>query len=205
MGDVLIGCEYSAVVRDAFRARGHNCYSNDLKPCDRDPAFHLQMDVRDAIRSRRWDLIILHIECTAMAVCGNRHYGKNSSGYGKRLSAWGWSCRTVEIAREHTDRLVVENPASTIFPILRDAYGADVQYVQPWQHGHTEQKKTGLALWNLPRITETDNVYDEMMRLPKKERERIFYMSPSSDRGHERSRFYSGIADAFADQWGALL
>lgn len=202
---VLIGCEYSATVRDAFRARGHDAFSCDLKPCEGDPTWHMQCDVRAAIMLRRWDLIVLHPDCTAMAVCGNMHYGMTSAGYGKRLSAIAWTCETVRLARAQSDHVAVENPASVIFPILRSAYGADVQYIHPWQHGHPEQKKTGFALWNLPRLVETNNVYEHMMTLPKRERERIHYMSPGPNRGHERSRFYAGFAAAMAEQWGAVL
>lgn len=202
---VLIGCEYSAVVRDAFRSRGFDAWSNDLKACEADSAWHIQSDVRLAISSRQWDLIVLHVECTAMAVSGNRHYGMGTTGYHKRLSAVAWSIETILLARQYSKRVAVENPASVIFPILRTSYGADVQYIQPWEHGHPEQKKTGFALWNLPRIEETNNVFEHMMTLPKSERERIFYMSPGAQRGHERSRFLPGVAAALADQWGAVI
>lgn len=205
MKHVLIGCEYSATVRDAFRARGHNAFSCDLKPCEGDSTWHMQCDVRAAIMVRRWDLIVLHPDCTAMAVAGNRHYGVGTPGYDKRCTAIAWTCALVDLARAHTDRVALENPASVIFPVLRDTYGADVQYIHPWQHGHPEQKKTGFALWNLPRLVETNNVYDHMMTLPKRERERIFHMSPGPNRGHERSRSYTGFAAAMADQWGSVL
>ena len=198
---VLVGCEYSATVRDAFRARGFDAWSCDLKPTDGDPRGHIQGDVREAIKSRRWSLIILHVDCTKMAVCGNRTHA-NTEG---RSEAIKWTRGTVDLALEQADSVALENPASVIFPVLRREFGADVQYIQPWQHGHAEQKKTGLALWNLPRITPTNDVYEHMMTLPRKERERIFFMSPGEDRGHERSRFYPGFASAFAEQWGAFL
>ena len=154
---------------------------------------------------RRWDLIVLHPDCTAMTVAGNRHYAMGTLGEHKRKAAIAWTCETVMLARAQSDRVALENPASVIFPILRSAYGADVQYIHPWQHGHPEQKKTGFALWNLPRLVETNNVHEHMMTLPKRERERIHYMSPGPRRGHERSRFYAGFAAAMADQWGAAL
>ena len=202
---VLVGCEYSATVRDEFLKTGHDAWSCDLKPCDKGNDRHIQHDVRLAIRSRRWSLIILHVDCTAMTVAGNRHYGVGTAGYAKRIAAIAWTCGAVEDALQHSDCVALENPASVIFPILRAVYGADVQYVHPWQHGHPEQKKTGFALWGLPRLRETDNVYDHMMTLPKRERERIFHMPPSANRGHERSRFYTGIAAAMADQWGQAI
>lgn len=198
----LIGCEYSGTVRDALLARGIPAYSCDLLPTESDPAWHIQGDVLRTIKSRRWAGIILHIPCTAMGVCGNKHYGRGKPKHGERIAAIEWSCEVVEAALGNAECVAVENPASVIFPILRSEYGVDVQYIHPWQHGHPEQKKTGLALWGLPRLVPTDDVYGLMMALPRKERERIFYMSPSEDRGKERARFYPGIADAMADQWG---
>lgn len=201
---VLIGCEYSATVRDAFRARGHDAWSCDLLPTEGDPRFHLQMDIAAALRLRRWDLAILHIPCTAMGVCGNRTYGRGKPKHDERRQAVTWSLNLWRLATDQSDRVAFENPASVIFPELRK-YGADVQYIQPWQHGHPEQKKTGLALHNLPRLTPTNDVYEHMMTLPRKERERVFFMSPGENRGKERARFYPGIANAMADRWGALL
>lgn len=98
----------------------------------------------------------------------------------------------------------MENPASVLFPILRNQRGADVQYIQPYEFGHLEQKKTGLALHGVPRLVGTENVYEKMMKLPKKERERVHYMSPGPNRAKERARFYQGIANAMAIQWRRL-
>ena len=204
-GAILIGCEYSATERDAFRRRGFDAWSCDFKSCDGDPRWHIQGDVRRAIRSRRWDCIILHVDCTKMAVCGNRTYGTGKPRHDERIAAIEWTCETIEYALLHSDHVAMDNPASVIFPVLRSRLNADVQYIHPWQHGHPEQKKTGLALWGLPRLNETNNVYDHMMTLPRKERERIFFMSPSADRGHERSRAFPGISEAMADQWGRYL
>ena len=202
---ILIGCEYSASERDEFRVRGFDAWSCDLKKSDGDPRWHIQGDIRDAINSRQWDAIILHVECTAMAVCGNRHYGYNMPRYGERVEAIGWTIGTVELALANAPCVAVENPSSVIFPILRDQFNADVQYIQPWQHGHPEQKKTGLALWGFPRLKETSNVREYMMTLPRNQRERIHFMAPSADRGHERSRAFHGISAAMADQWGNYL
>lgn len=196
---VLVGCEYSATVRDAFRASGHDAWSNDLLPTEGDPAWHIRGCVREAIKSRRWDLIILHLDCTKMAVSGNRHYGRGKPRHCERVAAVQWSVDTWELAKEHGACVALENPVSVIFPAL-DAH--DVQYVHPYQFGHPEQKKTGLALWNLPRLRATDDVQVVMASRPRKERERVFFMSPGPDRWKERSRTYPGIADAFAAQWG---
>lgn len=205
MISVLIGCEYSASERDAFRARGFDAWSCDFKSCEGDPRWHLQHDVRGAIVSRHWDLIILHLDCTKMAVCGNKHYGAGKPKHHERLDALAEAEEIARLALSVSPNVAIENPASVIFPMLRTRLNADVQYIQPWQHGHPEQKKTGLALWGLPRLVETNNVHDHMMTLPRAERERIFFMSPSADRGHERSRAYPGVSAAMADQRGRYL
>lgn len=201
---VLVACEYSRTVADAFLERGHQAYSNDILQSETNQRWHMQGDCEWAIRSARWDLIIVHIPCTAMGVCGNRTYGKGKPRHQERVDALNWSVRVWDAACEHSDRVVMENPARVLFPKLRKERGADVQYIQPWQFGHPEQKKTGFALHGVQRLLPTQDVYAEMMQLPRKERERIWYMSPSEDRGKERSRFYSGVADAMATQWGAL-
>ena len=202
---VLVACEYSGTVRDAFLARGYDAWSNDTEATESRPDRHLRMDCIDAIRSRRWGLIIIHIPCTAMGVCGNRTYGAGKPRHQERLVALDWSLKVWDAACEQSDRVAMENPASVLFPMLRKKRGARVQYVHPWQFGHMEQKKTGLALHGLSPLTETNNVYDAMMALPRKERERVFFMSPGPERGKERARFYPGIAAAFADQWGPLI
>jgi hypothetical protein len=200
----IVGCEYSATVRDALRARGIDAWSCDILPTEGDPRWHIQGDIIEALRSRRWAGAIIHIPCTGMAVCGNRHYGVGKPKNHERVEALRWSTLVWETAKEQADCVAMENGASVLFPALRKL-GADVQYIHPWQFGHPEQKKTGLALHNLPRLIETNNVYEHMMTLPRVKRERIFFMSPSEDRGLERSRFYPGIADAIAVQWGDHL
>lgn len=202
---VLVACEYSATVRDAFRSHGHDAWSCDIEPTEGDPRWHFRSDLLPAIRSRRWNLVILHVPCTAMAVCGNKHYGAGKHRHAERATAVTWTLAAWDAARDYSDSVALENPASVIFPILRNNRSADVQYIQPWQYGHPEQKKTGLALYNLPRLEPTKNVYDYMMTLPRAERERVFFMSPSEDRGKERARFYPGFADAMAEQWGAAV
>lgn len=196
---VLVGCEYSGIVRDAFLEAGHDAWSNDIIDTESNPDRHLKMDIMDALMWSWWDLAIIHIPCTAMAVCGNGTYAKTEA----RFEALEWSCQVWDKAKWRAKRVAMENPASVLFPALRDK-GAKIQYIQPWQHGHMEQKKTGLALHELPELQETENVYDGMMKLSKKERERVWYMSPGPDRGKERARFFPGIAKAFAMQWGKL-
>jgi len=198
---VLTACEYSDTVGKAFRGEGHESWTNDILPTEGNSRWHIQGDCADAIRSKRWDMIIIHIPCTAMCLAGNSTYGVGMPKHQERLGAVEWSLSVWKLACENADRVALENPASVIFPEIRKI-GSDVQFIQPYQFGHMEQKKTGWALHNLPRLRETNNVFEEMMRLPKNVRERIHYMPPGPDRAKERARFFSGIAAAMADQWG---
>jgi len=196
--NVLIGCEYTGIGQMAFEAAGHNAWSCDLDPTEGNPDKHLQMDIFGAIGSRRdWDLIILHPDCTKMAVCGNGTW----AGTQERRDAAEWTCSLWNCAVFHADKVCLENPMSVIHPVLRARYGADTQYVQPYQFGHPETKNTGLSKIGLPDLKPTDNVYDYMMTLPKKERHKVWYASPSKTRGKDRSRSYPGILKAMAEQW----
>ena len=196
---VLVGCEESGVVRDAFAALGHDAWSNDLIPA-RNGGQHLQMCVKEAVRHKDgWDIIILHPPCTALAVSGNSTYGNCMPKNQWRKEALEW---TADLWREATWFVrigcALENPVG----VLHTAIGKPTQYVQPYQFGHMEQKKTGLWLYGLPPLESTNNVYDDMMKLPKNQRERLHYLPPSPDRAKIRSTTYQGIAEAMAKQWG---
>lgn len=190
---VLIGCEESQKVCQAFRLAGHNAYSCDLQPTRGNPRYHYQQDIMEVIMDGKWDLIILHPDCTAMAVSGNRHYAKGTPGHDKRLCSVAWTMKLWKLAISVCDRVVLENPGSVIFPVLRKA-GAIVQYIQPYQFGHGETKKTGLALHGVPGLRPTDEVDGRVNR--------IWKMGPSPTRKRDRSETYPGIAQAMADQWG---
>jgi|SRR5690554_3427460 len=198
---VLVACEYSGKVREAFRRRGHDAWSNDLLPADDGSEFHIQGDCAEVIKSREWDLIIMHPPCTALTVAGNSTYGEGQRKYDERLEAVAWTVALWGLAKSHSKAVAMENPVG-VLPRMGGIKPA--QYVQPWMFGHMEQKKTGLWLHNLPKLTDTHNVYNEMMKLPKSERERLHYLPPSKDRWKIRSETFQGIADAMAEQWGAL-
>ena len=195
---VLVACEYSGTVRDAFRAKGHDAISCDLLPTDIDGP-HIQGDCVEVIRSQQWDLIIMHPPCTALTVAGNSTYGEGQPKYGERLKAVACTVDLWETAKQHSVAVCMENPVG-VLPRLGGLKPS--QYIQPYQFGHLEQKKTGLWLHNLAPLVETDNVYDAMMELPRRDRERLHYLPPSADRWKIRSKTYQGIADAMADQWG---
>ena len=194
---VLIGCEYSGTVRDAFIKLGHDAISCDLLPTDK-PGPHVVGDVFSML-NERWDLIVMHPPCTALAVSGNAWYGEGKPKYNERLQSAKWTKLLWDKCKLVSDKVVFENPVGVLQRIggLPQAY-----YVQPYEFGHFEQKKTGLHLHGVKPLKPTNNVYDEMMLLPKNQRERMHYLPPSPDRWKIRSTTYSGIADAMSNQWG---
>jgi len=194
---VLIACEYSGVVRDAFLARGHDALSCDLLPTDV-PGPHFKGDIYDML-TESWDLIIAHPPCTALTVAGNKHYGEGQPRYSERVKAADWVYNLWFTCTSISPKVCFENPVGVL---TRMTDMPKANYVQPYEFGHLEQKKTGLFLYNLPPLTPTNNVYTEMMLLPKSVRERMFYLAPSPDRWKIRSTTYQGIANAMADQWG---
>ena len=200
---VLIACEYSGSVRDAFLAKGHDAISCDLLPTDVIGPHH-QGDVIEYLNrfeDGHFALIIAHPECTKLCVSGNAHYGEGQAKYDQRLASVEWTMAFWELAKRKANRVAFENPVGVLH---RLGGMPKAHYVQPYQFGHLEQKKTGLHLHNLPPLVETNNVYDEMMKLPKNVRERIHYLPPSPDRWKIRSTTFKGIAEAMADQWAKL-
>ncbi|MFM9945060.1 MAG: hypothetical protein ACKVQB_07470 [Bacteroidia bacterium] len=193
---VLIGCEYSAIVRRAFEQQGHEAWSNDILPTEID-GNHLQCDILEAIKAQKWDFIGLHLPCTKIALCGNSTYGKGMKKHAERLEAIQWTKKIWEAAIQVCNKVYFENPKN----VMGKHIGKHTQAIQPYQFGHLEQKDTWLWLYGLPKLTATNNVYNDMMLLPKNKRERIHHMSPSEKRGLERSRTYTGIAEAMAKQW----
>lgn len=182
--NVLIACEYSGIVRDAFLKRGHYAMSCDLLPSESDNGDHYQGDVFDVINTG-WDLMIAHPPCTALAVSGNRWYANTPARQaGAEFVDRLWDAPV--------DKICIENPVGVINTYL--SHMPKPQYIQPWQFGHGETKKTGLWLKNLPELQPTNIVQGR--------EQRIWKMAPSKDRAKMRSLTYQGIADAMAEQWG---
>ena len=193
---VLIACEFSGIVRDAFIARGHDAISCDLLPSEK-PGWHFQGDVFDCLRWHhyKFDLMIAHPPCTHLAVSGAAWFKNKVQEQEAALMF------VKQLMHQPIERICIENPVGVISTKIRKPD----QIIQPYEFGHMEQKKTCLWLNNLPKLQPTNNVYAEMMLLPKKERERMHYCSPGPDRWKIRSRTYQGFADAFAEQWGWIL
>jgi hypothetical protein len=204
--DVLVLCECSGEVSRAFRKRGHNAYSNDIQEADhsQDRPYHIVGDCIDVLqRNGRWDIIIMHPPCTAIAVSGNRWYGVGMPRFQERLEALSWTQELWLLAKAKADHVALENPVGT----LNTFKAVDIKphYVQPYWFGHPESKRTGLWLHNLPRLVPINDVRETMDSLPMAEKQRIWYMSPSSERAKLRSMTYPGLAAAMADQWGSYV
>jgi len=179
---VLIACEYSGTVRDAFIARGHSAMSCDLLPTDIDGP-HYQGDVFDVINDN-WDLMIAHPPCTHLAVSGARWFKDKQQEQAEALEF------VRRLLNAPIERICLENPVSVISSRIRKPD----QIIQPWQFGHGETKATCLWLKNLPKLAPTNVVEGREARIHK--------LPPTSDRWKIRSKTYQGIADAMTLQWG---
>ncbi len=181
---VLVACEYSGIVRDAFAKQGHYAVSCDLLESERPKGIHIKGDVLDVI-NQGWDLIIAHPPCTHLAVSGARYFAaKKSSGVQAEALAFVQSLMDADCPR-----ICVENPISIISSQIRKPD----QIIQPWQFGHGETKATCLWLKGLPKLFPTNIVEGREQRVHK--------MPPSANRWKERSRTYEGIALAMSEQW----
>ncbi len=186
---VLIACEFSGVVRRAFRALGHDAWSCDLMEAEDDSPFHFHGDVMTFMRRLDyWDLMIAHPPCTDLAVSGARHFpAKIADGRQQRALDFVKALMNAPIPR-----IAIENPISVISSNIRKPD----QIIQPWQFGHGETKATCLWLKNLPKLVPTNIVEGREARIHK--------MPPSPNRWKERSRTFEGIAAAMAEQWGSI-
>ena len=183
---VLVACEFSGIVRDAFIERGHDAVSCDLLPTER-PGPHYQGDVLDVFWTfGPFDLMVAHPPCTHLAVSGARWFKEKSREQEQALAF------VADLMALPVPRIALENPISVISSRIRKPD----QIIQPWMFGHGEVKATCLWLKNLPKLEPTNIV-------PGRE-PRVHHASPGPDRWKERSRTLQGIADAMADQWGAL-
>jgi len=180
---VLVACEFSGTVRDAFLAAGHDAMSCDMLPTEK-PGPHHHGDVRDVLDDG-WDLMVAHPPCTDLAVSGAQHFpAKIADGRQRAALDFVRLLLTAPIPR-----IALENPVSVISSQIREPD----QIIQPWQFGHGEVKTTCLWLKNLSLLKASDVV--------KGRDDRLHRLPPSPTRWRERSRTYAGIAAAMADQW----
>ena len=201
---VLIACEFSGIVRDVFIARGHDAVSCDLLPTEK-PGPHYQGDVLDILNDG-WDLILSFVPCTHLASSGARWFAEKRKD-GRQKQGIDFFMLFAELS---CSRVCIENPVG----IMSTLYRKPDQIIQPWQFGHPETKATCLWLKGLSLLCPTNIVEPDYMRRPDgtyykdtkgKRYSRIHFLSGRKDpeeRGKIRSRTYSGIANAMAEQWG---
>ena len=184
---ILVACESSGTVRDAFIRSGHDAMSCDLLPTD-SPGPHYHGDVFDVI-DYPWDLMIAHPPCTHLSVSGSRHFAVKKLD-GRQQAAVSFFMRLIRQSA-HIPMVAIENPVC----IMSSLYRKPDQIIQPWQFGHGETKATCLWLKGLTLLQPTNIVEGREARIHR--------MPPSPDRWKERSKTFQGIADAMASQWGS--
>lgn len=187
MKRVLVACEYSATVRDAFRASGFDAWSCDLLPTEGNPIWHIQGDAVEVSRREPWDVMIAHPPCTHLAVSGARWFKDKQVEQEEALRF------VADLFNAPIKHIALENPVS----IISSRFRKPDQIIQPWEFGHGETKATCLWLTNLPKLLPS-NIVDGRA-------DRIHKMPPGPNRWKERSRTYQGIADAMAQQWGVWV
>lgn len=206
---VLVACEYSGTVRDAFIRAGHDAMSCDLLSSESELGPHYQGDVFDVLDDG-WDLMVAHPPCTYLTNAANGSlYRTDPSTTGALTGPARWQA-LIEGAvffRQLLDapipRIAIENPVMNGHARNVIGRGPD-QTIQPWMFGHEESKAICLWLKGLPPLVATEDVRAAMLAKPRREWARVHYMPPGADRSKERARFYAGIADAMATQWGEL-
>ncbi len=208
---VLVACEYSGVVREAFRKKGHEAYSCDLLPADDGETFyHYQGDVKDLLTIKNyWDLMIAHPPCTYLCNSGvSWLYRTSKAGRWEDLRDGMEFFGALQAA--NIPRIAIENPIPHKYAVrgwpvwskkklVCQGIGKYTQIIQPYQFGHPERKATCLWLKNLPKLTPTCIV---PLPMDKKKAQRLHWLPPSKDRWKIRSRTFEGIAAAMAEQWG---
>lgn len=187
---VLVACEFSGIVRDAFRANGHDAWSCDLLPTEGDPAYHHKTDITTLLsQNSDWDLMIAHPPCTRLANSGVRWLNERN--------LWGQMEEDAiffqSLLESTIPSICIENPIPHRYALQIIGRKYD-QIIQPWQFGHPETKATCLWLKNLPLLTPTKIVAGRTAR--------VHMASPGPNRRKERSRTLQGIAKAMAQQWG---
>lgn len=210
---VLVACEYSAIVRDAFRAKGHHAISVDLLPTEGDPDYHIQGSVLDYLDDG-WDMMIAHPPCTYLTNAGVRHLHDHvASRNGVRAKVSGqerWEAMRegaeffMKLYEADIPKIAVENPIPHKY--AKEIIGQYHQLIQPWHFGHKQTKATCLWLKNLPPLISTDIVGPPPRGMSQEEKRSwhaVHYTSPGKDRAKKRSRFFEGIAAAMAEQWGS--
>lgn len=197
---VLVACEYSATVRDAFRKHGHDAWSCDILPTEGDPKWHIQGDAIEVIYGKNWDLLIAHPPCTYLSRAGARWWKDPARQLlADKAAEFVYSCRDAPI-----NKIAIENPIGQ----LNKRWRYPDQTIQPYQFGHPYSKATCLWLKGLPTLFHTDVLNEYVPLLPSNVgagRRSGQKSSPGVvHSAKEAARTFQGIADAMAEQWGSL-
>jgi hypothetical protein len=193
---ILIACEYSGIVRDAFLRLGHDAISCDLLPTDA-PGPHYQGDVFDIINDG-FDLMIAHPPCTYLSNSGVTWLHRDITRWPKLFEGAEFFKKLLNAS---IPKIAIENPI--MHKYSKSIIGThQSQVVQPWMFGHAESKATCLWLKGLDPLKETNNVKEEFLKRDKKDAQRLHYLPPGPDRWKLRSTTFKGIAEAMAKQWG---
>lgn len=192
---ILVACEFSGVVRDAFIRAGHESMSCDLLPTE-SPGPHYQGDVIELLQDEKFDLMIAHPPCTDLAVSGALHFQKKRRNGDQRRSIEFF----MRLVSAPVERICIENPIG----IMSTHFRKPDQIIQPWMFGHKETKATCLWLKNLPVLKPTEIVGPPETEEEKKQYAKCWRMGPSPDRGKLRSIFWNGVAKAMAEQWSKI-
>ena len=195
---ILIGCEESGRVREAFRGVGHDAWSCDLLPCTENPSkYHIQDDLLKVIKSEKWDMIIAFPPCTHLAISGAKYFpekiadGRQQAAIDFVEAIWDADC----------PRIAIENPVGVLS--TKSKLGKASQYIQPYWFGERQRKKTGLWLKGLPKLVPTDMV--DISKVPEKELNKLYYLAPSPTRALERSKTFKQVALCNVTTMGVTL
>lgn len=200
---ILVACEFSGTVREAFRKKGHEVYSCDLLPSDDNSPYHIQGDVVELL-NEGWDMMIAHPPCTYLTnSSAGWLYNKDGDPNIERWNDLYEGAKFFKLLAEAPiPKKCIENPIQLGYAQRVHGQGKPTQYVQPYHFGHLEQKTTGLWLYGLPMLTPTDDRKAQVKAMGQNDRNPLHMLSPSPDRWKARSVTYQGIADAMAAQWG---
>jgi len=202
--NILIGCEESGIVRDAFRKLGHDAWSCDILPCSGNPEYHLQMDVFDAIKLKQWDLAIFHPPCTYLTITGNKWMKPEfKERFPEREQQRKDAVKFfIDLYNSDIPRIAIENPVG----VMSTEFRKPDQYVQPYYFGDPHSKKTGLWLKNLPLLVPTNIVEPQFYIYKNGGRDPIWHVEtlklPPAERSIARSKTFQGFANQMALQWG---
>ncbi len=203
-GKVLVACEFSGIVRDAFREEGFDAVSCDLRETEKDSQYHIQQDVLELLdeRGEEFDMMVAHPPCTYLSNSGVRWLYEKEERWQDMIEGAVFFRKLLN--HEKIPRIAVENPIMHKWGKkvagIEDYPNKQKQTIQPWQFGEPEKKAICLWLKGLPKLEPTDIIENEDSR-----EARVHKMPPSDDRSKERSRFFSGVADAMAKQWGETI